>query len=61
MKKVSVMCLDTLNNVVLLGTEGGNVYQLNLAKFTVGENIIYQDLVMKGGPEDFKVQMHTCI
>ena len=57
LKKVSVLCLDTASKrKILLGTEGGNIYQLNLDKFAVAEgNIIYQDLVMKGAPDDFKV------
>ena len=55
LKKVSALCLDPDNKVLLLGTEGGNIYQLGLAKFGVNENIIYQDIVMKGAPEDFKV------
>lgn len=56
LKKVSVMCLEPGNKVMLLGTEGGNIYHLNLTKFSVDENIIYQDIVMKGAPDDFKVQ-----
>lgn len=60
LKRVSVMCHDPIHNVVLLGTEGGNIYQLKLEKFTISENIIYQDIVMKGAPEDFKVsQLQT--
>jgi lethal(2) giant larvae protein len=56
LKKVSVLCLEPSNRKILLGTEGGNIYQLNLSKFNVTEeNIIYQDLVMKGAPDDFKV------
>ncbi|XP_059094982.1 lethal(2) giant larvae protein-like isoform X2 [Tigriopus californicus] len=55
LKRVSVMCHDSIHNMVLLGTEGGNIYQLKLEIFTISENIIYQDIVMKGAPEDFKV------
>ena len=55
LKKVSVLCLEPSNKVILLGTEGGNIYHLNLNKFTIDENIIYQDIVMKGAPDDFKV------
>ena len=54
LKKISVMCLEPGNKVMLLGTEGGNIYHLNMAKFSVDENIIYQDIVMKGAPDDFK-------
>ena len=38
-----------------MGTEGGNVYLLNLWNFKIDESIIFQDLVMKNSPEDFKV------
>lgn len=55
LKKVSVMCLEPSKKRLLLGVESGNIYQLNMAKFTVEKDIIYQDKVMKGAPEDFKV------
>jgi len=55
LKKVSVLCLLPGEEVLLLGTEGGNVYQLNMNKFIVTEDIIYQDVVVKGAPENFKV------
>ena len=49
------MCMDATNKRILLGTEGGNVYLLNLWNFKIDESIIFQDLVMKNSPEDFKV------
>ena len=49
------MCVDSINRRILLGTEGGNVYLLNLWNFKIDESIIFQDLVMKNSPEDFKV------
>lgn len=56
LKKISTLCLDKGAKRVYLGTEGGNIYQLSLGpKFVVEENIIYQDIVMKGAPDDFKV------
>ena len=55
MKQISVLCHDSDNKKVLLGTEGGNIYVLNLANFQVEENIIYQDIVMQNSPDDFKV------
>ena len=54
LKKVSVMCMCPDGKALLLGTEGGNVYHLNLERFSITEDIIYQDIVMKGAP-DFKV------
>ena len=55
LKQISVMCMDSSNKRILLGTEGGNVYLLNLWNFKIDESIIFQDLVMKNSPEDFKV------
>ena len=56
LKKISALCLEKGAKRVFLGTEGGNIYQLSLGgKFVVEENIIYQDIVMKGAPEDYKV------
>ena len=49
------MCYDGPNKLVLLGTEGGNIYLLHLSTFSIDENIIYQDIVMQNSPEDFKV------
>jgi len=54
LKKVSVLCHEPERSKMLLGTEGGNIYQLNLEKFVVDENIIYQDLIMKAA-NDYKV------
>lgn len=59
LKKISVLCLEPSGKVLLLGTEGGNIYQLNMQKFSIGEDIIYQDIVMKGAPDDFKVKELT--
>ena len=47
--------MDSTSKRILLGTEGGNVYLLNLWNFKIDESIIFQDLVMKNSPEDFKV------
>jgi lethal(2) giant larvae protein len=55
LKQISVLCHDFENKKVLLGTEGGNIYVLNLANFQIEENIIYQDIVMQNSPDDFKV------
>ena len=55
LKKVSVMCLEPSKKRLLLGVESGNIYMLNMAKFAVEKDIIYQDKAMKGAPEDFKV------
>lgn len=47
LKKISAMCLETNGDHLLLGTEGGNIYLLNLKTFKMSDNIIYQDVVMQ--------------
>ncbi|CAH2980453.1 unnamed protein product [Chilo suppressalis] len=54
-KKVSSLCVEASGKNLLLGTEGGNLYSLDLNTFTVNEDAIYQDIVMQNCPEDFKV------
>ncbi|XP_046663289.1 lethal(2) giant larvae protein isoform X3 [Homalodisca vitripennis] len=53
MKKISSLCLD--GQTLLLGTEGGNIFSLNLPMFTLSDNVIYQDVVMQNVPEDYKI------
>ncbi|KAB7500068.1 Lethal(2) giant larvae-like protein 2 [Armadillidium nasatum] len=55
LKKISVIVEDTLCKNLLVGTEGGNIYVLDLANFTMTNDIIYQDVVMQNVPEDYKV------
>ncbi|XP_015108444.1 lethal(2) giant larvae protein homolog 1 isoform X2 [Diachasma alloeum] len=54
LKKISAMCLESSGENLLLGTEGGNIYLLDLKKFKMSDNIIYQDVVMQNVPEDYK-------
>ncbi|XP_032689715.1 lethal(2) giant larvae protein homolog 1 isoform X2 [Odontomachus brunneus] len=54
LKKISAMCLESSGEHLLLGTEGGNIYLLNLKTFVMPDNIIYQDVVMQNVPEDYK-------
>ncbi|XP_028172774.1 lethal(2) giant larvae protein isoform X4 [Ostrinia furnacalis] len=54
-KKISSLCVESTGKNLLLGTEGGNIYALDLNAFTVNEDVIYQDVVMQNCPEDFKV------
>lgn len=46
-KKISTMCCSLDKDLVWLGTEGGNVYQLNLKSFTIKEPVIYHDVVLE--------------
>nr|CBH09297.1 putative lethal (2) giant larvae [Heliconius melpomene] len=54
-KKISSICIESSGKNFLLGTEGGNIYTVDCATFTVNEDVIYQDVVMQNCPEDFKV------
>ncbi|XP_014241063.1 protein lethal(2) giant larvae isoform X2 [Cimex lectularius] len=55
LKKVSALCLEGSYDHLLLGTEGGNIYLLNLASFQIQDTIIYQDVVMQNVREDYKI------
>nr|CAD7419861.1 unnamed protein product [Timema poppensis] len=47
LKKISAVCLESARQHLLLGTEGGNIYLLNLRTFEMSDTIIYQDVVMQ--------------
>lgn len=47
LKKISAMCVESGGNHLLLGTEGGNIYLLDLGSFSMTPDIIYQDVVMQ--------------
>ncbi|KAJ8934155.1 hypothetical protein NQ318_012851, partial [Aromia moschata] len=55
LKKISTICLESAGKHLLLGTEGGNIYLLDLATFTMTPDIIYQDVVMQNVPQDYKL------
>ena len=55
LKQISHLCLDKTNNNILLGTEGGNIYTLNLTTFSIEDSIIYQDIVIQNSTDEFKV------
>ncbi|KAK4874231.1 hypothetical protein RN001_013591 [Aquatica leii] len=55
LKKISAICVESAGNHLLLGTEGGNIYLLDLQTFTMTPDIIYQDIVMQNVPEDYKL------
>lgn len=46
-KKVSSMCVESSGKHLLLGTEGGNIYSLDLTTFAITDDVIYQDVVMQ--------------
>lgn len=41
------MCLESSYENLLLGTEGGNIFFIDLSTFELSDNIIYQDVVMQ--------------
>lgn len=47
MKKVSSLYVDETKENLLVGTEGGNIYSVDLDTFSLSENIIYQDVTMQ--------------
>ena len=55
LKQISNLCLDMSHKKLLLGTEGGNIYNLDLTTFKIEDNIIYQDIVIQNSTEEFKV------
>ena len=42
LKQFTQLCLDSEKRIVHLGTEGGNIYRLNLWTFEIDETIVYQ-------------------
>lgn len=47
LKKISVCRLSMNTNRLYLGTEGGNIYLLDINSFELQEYVIYQDVVMQ--------------
>ncbi|CAG0920819.1 unnamed protein product, partial [Notodromas monacha] len=55
LKRISACCLERSGDHLLIGTEGGNIYLLDLKSFEMTEQIIYQDVVLQNVPDDYKV------
>jgi len=55
LKTISSLCLEKEKKRLLVGTEGGNIYQLVLHSFTFDDDIIYQDLLMRNVPDNYKL------
>ncbi|XP_064624908.1 lethal(2) giant larvae protein homolog 1-like isoform X2 [Lineus longissimus] len=53
--QVSVCCLTSDAETLLIGTEGGNILQLDVPTFALREKVIYQDVIMQGVADDFKL------
>ncbi|XP_046855432.1 lethal(2) giant larvae protein homolog 1-like isoform X2 [Xenia sp. Carnegie-2017] len=54
LKKIAVCSLSMKTNRLYLGTEGGNIYLLDIITFDLLDHIIYQDVVIQGVPEEYK-------
>ncbi|XP_067128411.1 lethal(2) giant larvae protein homolog 1 isoform X2 [Centruroides vittatus] len=54
-KKISSCCLQSSGEHLLIGTEGGNIYLLDVKSFEMTDHIIYQDVVMQNVPDDYKI------
>lgn len=55
LKKISSLCCARANDLVWIGTEGGNVYPFDLHTFTVKEPVIYHDVVLEQVPAAYKL------
>ncbi|KAH8237824.1 hypothetical protein KR032_002653 [Drosophila birchii] len=55
LKKVSSLCCSSNKDVLWIGTEGGNIYQLDLHTFTIREPIVYHDVVLEQVPSTYKL------
>ena len=55
LKKISSLCCSRANDLVWIGTEGGNVYPFDLQTFTVKEPVIYHDVVLEQVPASYKL------
>ncbi|XP_034100987.1 lethal(2) giant larvae protein [Drosophila albomicans] len=55
LKKVSSLCCSINKDLVWIGTEGGNIYQLDLKSFSILEPVIYHDVVLEQVPSTYKL------
>ncbi|KAH8412351.1 hypothetical protein KR009_001419 [Drosophila setifemur] len=55
LKKVSSLCCSLNKDLLWIGTEGGNIYQLDLQSFTIREPVIYHDVVLEQVPPAYKL------
>lgn len=55
LKNVSSLCCSLNNDIVWIGTEGGNIFQFDLETFSVREPVIYHDVVLEQVPPTYKL------
>jgi len=54
-KTVSAHCLTLPGDQLLLGTESGHIFVVDLKTFKLQEKVVYQETIIQSAPDDFKV------
>lgn len=47
LKKISACCVESNRENLLIGTENGNIYIMDLNKLEMTDSVIYLDIVMQ--------------
>ena len=55
LKQVTTFSVNLQNNALLIGTQSGNAYLIDLEKFDLTDQIIYQDVVLQNVHDDYKI------
>ena len=55
LKKITTCCLPASGDHLLIGTDSGNIYSLDVKSFEMTDHIIYQDIVIQNVPDDYKL------
>lgn len=54
LKQITTFSLNSRNDVILVGTQSGNTYLVDLNTLELTDQIIYQDVVLQNVPDDYK-------
>jgi lethal(2) giant larvae protein len=54
LKQITTISINSNNDLLLVGTQSGNTYLLDLETFDLTDQIIYQDVVLQNIPDDYK-------
>ncbi|XP_071041650.1 lethal(2) giant larvae protein homolog 1 isoform X2 [Parasteatoda tepidariorum] len=55
LKRITTCCLPLSGEHLLIGTDGGNIYSLDVKSFDMTDHIIYQEVVIQNVPDDYKL------
>ncbi|KFM68057.1 Lethal(2) giant larvae protein-like protein, partial [Stegodyphus mimosarum] len=55
LKKITTCCLPSNGEQLLIGTDSGNIYSLDVKSFEMTDHIIYQEVVIQNVPDDYKL------